>query len=52
MTIIKAVCVLSSLSVRGVITFEQSINDLSSTRVYGFISGLKKGLHAFHIHTY
>ena len=52
MTVVKAVCVLSSLSVRGVITFEQSIDDLLSTRVYGFISGLKKGLHGFHIHTY
>ena len=52
MNIVKAVCVLVSQSVKGVVFFEQSIEDLYSTRVYGSISGLKKGLHGFHIHTY
>ena len=51
---IKAVCVLKSesRSVNGIVFFEQSIEDTSYTRVYGKITGLKEGLHGFHIHQY
>lgn len=51
---IKAVCVLKNESkgVNGVVFFEQDVNDISYTRVYGSIKGLKKGYHGFHIHTF
>ena len=51
---IKAVCILKneSKSINGMVIFEQSLENISYTRVYGTILGLKKGLHGFHIHQY
>lgn len=47
-SIIKAVCVLNNKKINGVIYFDELTN--GKTRIYGAVSGLKQGLHGFHIH--
>ncbi len=51
---IKAVCILKneSKSINGIVIFEQTLDNISYTRVYGSLTGVKKGLHGFHIHQY
>ncbi|KAK1130802.1 Superoxide dismutase [Cu-Zn] [Melipona bicolor] len=47
---VKAVCVLQG-EVKGTIYFEQPDNS-SSVKVTGQVTGLKQGLHGFHIHEF
>lgn len=50
MSTVKAVCVLKGdAGVSGVITFEQSSSG-GNTTLKGKLSGLKAGLHGFHVH--
>lgn len=48
---VRAVAVLKSPQVAGVVTFEQSVHG-GPTRIYGTIRGLPDGEHGFHIHEY
>lgn len=47
-TPVKAVCVLDNQKIKGTIYLEELPN--KKTKIYGTISGLKQGLHGFHIH--
>jgi len=52
MSNVKAVCVLrGDAGVGGVITFEQSPSG-GNTTIKGKITGLKAGLHGFHVHVF
>jgi len=46
--LIKAVCVLESKKVKGVIYLEELSN--GKTKIYGKVSGMKPGEHGIHIH--
>jgi len=46
--LIKAVCVLDTKDIKGVIYFEELPN--KKTRIHGKVSGLKPGLRGIHIH--
>ncbi|XP_035728468.1 superoxide dismutase [Cu-Zn]-like [Vespa mandarinia] len=48
---VKAVCVLQGESIKGTLYFEQT-NESQPVQVTGEVSGLKKGLHGFHVHEF
>ncbi|KAK2580569.1 hypothetical protein KPH14_007693 [Odynerus spinipes] len=48
---VKAVCVLQGESVKGTLHFEQA-GASKPVKVTGEVSGLKKGLHGFHVHEF
>ncbi|XP_015609417.1 superoxide dismutase [Cu-Zn] [Cephus cinctus] len=48
---VKAVCVLQGEAVKGTLFFEQAAES-QPVKVTGEVSGLKKGLHGFHVHEF
>ncbi|XP_012280251.1 superoxide dismutase [Cu-Zn] [Orussus abietinus] len=48
---VKAVCVLQGDSVKGTLYFEQP-DEAHPVKVTGEVSGLKQGLHGFHVHEF